>query len=112
MRIHLEERYNAAIIHLKGRLMGGPDAKHISDKIHQIIDKGMKNVVLDMSGVNFINSTGMGILISSYVTMKNCGGDLKLASIDNKIQGVLSITKLNQVLDEYKTIDDALETIH
>ena len=112
MQINLEERYNAAVLHFKGKLMGGPDAKHISDTIHQIIDKGMKNVVIDMSGVNYMNSTGIGILISSYTTITNSGGDLKLASMDNKIQGVLSITKLNQVLNEYETVDEALETIH
>lgn len=112
MQINLEERYNAAVIHLKGKLIGGPDAQHINDKIHQIIDKGIKNIVIDLKGVHYMNSTGIGILISSYTTVKNCGGDLKLASMDNKIQGVLSITKLNQVLNDYTTVDEALETIH
>jgi anti-anti-sigma factor len=59
-----------------------------------------------------MNSTGIGILIRTYTTLINNGGDLKLASLDDKIEGVLSITKLMQVLPEYKTIDEAIGSIN
>jgi anti-sigma B factor antagonist len=112
MQVNVEERYNAVIFHLKGKLMGGPDAKNISEKVHSLIDQGKKHIVLDMSGVHYMNSTGIGILISTYTTLLNNGGDLKLASLDDKIEGVLSITKLMQVLPDYKTIDQAISSIN
>jgi len=112
MQLNVEERYNAVVFHLKGKLVGGPDAKNISDKVHTLIDQGKTHVVLDMSGVNYMNSSGIGILIRTYTTLINNGGDLKLASIDDKIEGVLSITKLMQVLPEYKTVDEAIASIN
>jgi anti-sigma B factor antagonist len=112
MHVNIEERYNAIVFHLKGKLMGGPDAKNISDKVCSLIDQGKKHIVMDMSGVHYINSTGIGILISAYTTLINNGGDLKLASMDDKIEGVLSITKLMQVLPEYETVDEAIGSIN
>jgi anti-anti-sigma factor len=67
---------------------------------------------MDMSGVYYMNSTGIGILIRAYTTLVNNGGDLKLASMNDKIEGVLSITKLMKVLPEYKTVDQAISSIN
>jgi anti-sigma B factor antagonist len=80
--------------------------------VRSLIDQGKKHIVMDMSGVHYINSTGIGILISAYTTLINNGGDLKLASMDDKIEGVLSITKLMQVLPEYETVDEAIGSIN
>jgi anti-sigma B factor antagonist len=112
MQVNVEERYKAVFFHLKGKLMGGPDAKSINEKVHSLIDQGKKHIVMDMSGVHYMNSTGIGILISAYTTLVNNGGDLKLASMDDKIEGVLSITKLIQVLPEYETVDEAIGSIN
>ena len=112
MQLNIEERYNAVIFHLKGKLIGGPAAKDISDKVNTLIEEGKKHIIMDMGGVHYMNSTGIGILIRTYTTLINNGGDLKLASLDDKIEGVLSITKLMQVLPEYKTIDEAIGSIN
>jgi len=66
--------------------------------------------VIDLSKVGFVNSSGLGILISGLTTMRNGGGDLKLASISSKVEGLLSITKLNQIFEQHPSVEEALNS--
>jgi anti-sigma B factor antagonist len=110
MKVKIEEKYLAAIIELKGSLIGGENAKLFRDKLYTLITESKKNVVVDMTDVKYVNSTGIGILISGYTTLKNAGGDLKLAHISDKVQGVLNITKLNQIFNIYNNVDEAVKS--
>jgi anti-sigma B factor antagonist len=110
MKINLAEKYNSVVIELKGDLMGGEDAAKFKEKIYSIINQHKQNVVVDMSNVKFVNSSGLGILISGFTTLKNAGGELKLAALSDKIKGLLSITKLNQVFQVYPTVDAAIKS--
>ena len=110
MKISIDEKYQATIIELKGNLVGGPDAQLFRDKIYQLIKDGKKNAVVDMSEVKFMNSSGLGILISGYTTLKNASGELKLAHISDNVQGVLNITKLNQIFNVYDSVDEAVKS--
>ncbi|MCO6473465.1 MAG: STAS domain-containing protein [Melioribacteraceae bacterium] len=107
MKFSTSEVYNAAVISFKGKLMGGPDAENFHNKLVEFLESGKKNIVIDMSSVNYVNSTGIGNLIRGYTTVKNNGGHLKLAGLTDKIEGLLSITKLNSVFEQYATIDEA-----
>lgn len=97
-----------AILEPAGKIMGGSDATLLHEKLHEHIDKGIKKVVVDLSGVAWVNSTGLGILISGLTTMKNNGGQLKLANVTEKIHSLLTITKLVTVFDSYDTVEEAL----
>ena len=108
MDMKIEEKYNSVVIHLSGKLFGGPFGEKLNKALHKLIDEGKKNIVLDLHKVTILNSSGFGILVSSYTTVKNAGGALKLARISNKIEGLLSITKLNQIFEQYATIEEAL----
>jgi anti-sigma B factor antagonist len=108
MDMKIEEKYNSVVVHLRGKLFGGPFAEELNKALHKLLDEDKKNIVLDLDGVTVLNSSGFGILVSSYTTVKNAGGDLKLARISNKIEGLLSITKLNQIMEQYLTVEDAL----
>lgn len=110
MSISLNERYNATIIQFKGKLVGGPLSSEFHQMLHDLLDQGKKNVVVDLSKVNFISSSGLGILISGLTSLRKSGGDLKLAIISEKIEGLLSITKLNQIFDSYDSVDKAIES--
>lgn len=110
MKVKIEEKYQAAIIELKGNLIGGENAKLFREKLYELIDQNKKNLVVDMTDVKLVSSTGIGILISGYTTLKNAGGDLKLAHISDKVQGVLNITKLNQIFNIYDNVDEAVKS--
>lgn len=109
MNIKTHENYGAVIIELKGDLTGGPEAGQISDLLHNFLKQKKKNVIIDLTHLKFVNSSGIGILISGYTTMKKGDGTLKLAGLSDKIKGVLAITKLNHIFDTYPSIDDALK---
>lgn len=112
MKIKYEEKYNAVVISLVGNVMGGPEAQEFSDLLHKLLDEGKKNVVIDLSGTSFMNSSGLGMLISGYTTMKNGGGYFKLANATEKIESLLVITKLITIFENYSTVDEAIKSFN
>ena len=110
MKVKIEEKYQAAIIELSGNLVGGENATIFRNKLYELIEQKKKNIVVDMTDVKMVSSTGIGILISGFTTLKNAGGDLKLAHISDNVKGVLSITKLNQVFHIYNNVDEAVNS--
>lgn len=110
MKTKVSEKYNAVVIELKGNVMGGPEAQEFSDLLHKLIDEGKKNVVIDLSSVKFMNSSGLGMLISGFTTMKNGGGSLKLAKATEKINSLLVITKLITIFENYDSVDEAIKS--
>lgn len=101
---------DVVILELSGKVMGGPDAGLLNDKLHDLIDASKTKVVADLSKVNWMNSSGLGILISGLTTMKNNNGDLKLACVTDRIQSILMITKLISVFETFDSVDEAVKS--
>ncbi len=110
MKYTTKEKYNALIIEFKGNIMGGPEAQEFGDYLHEMLAQGKKNIVINLSKVKFMNSSGLGMLISSFTTVKNGGGVFKIANATDKINSLLVITKLITVFDHYDSVDEALES--
>lgn len=108
MSFNVSERYNCNIIEFKGNVMGGPDAGRLNEKLHELIDKGQKNVVVDLRKVSFMNSSGLGMLIGGLTTMRNAGGDLRIANAASKIESLLIVTKLITVFKHFRSVDEAV----
>ncbi|MFZ5979579.1 MAG: STAS domain-containing protein [Candidatus Zixiibacteriota bacterium] len=96
------------ILEPKGKIMGGPDASLLHDKLHEYIEQKKTKVVVDLSKVDWMNSTGLGILISGLTTVRNNNGELKLANLTKKVQSLLTITKLVTVFEAYDSVDEAI----
>lgn len=109
MKYSTSERYNTVILTFKGKVMGGPDATTFHDEIKNLIEKGKTNVVADLSKVSFMNSSGLGILISALTSLRNAGGDLKICGASDRIESLLIVTKLITVFNHFKTLDEAVE---
>lgn len=105
---HVEN--GVVVLELSGKIMGGPDAATLNDKLHDLVESGNTHVVADLSSVNWMNSTGLGILINALTTIRNAGGDLKLASMTERIKGLLKITKLLTVFNTYDSTEDAIKS--
>lgn len=80
MKVKIDERYQAAIIELSGNLVGGENAELFRKKLYELIEQKKKNIVVDMTDIKMVSSTGIGILISGFTTLKNAGGDFKACS--------------------------------
>ncbi len=112
MKLTDREQDGVVILEPKGKIMGGPDASLLHDKLYEFIEQDKKQFIVDLSQVDWMNSTGLGILISGYTTLRNSDGMLKLANVTEKIQSLLVITKLEGVFEAYETIDDAINSFN
>lgn len=112
MKIKTHEKYNAVVIELKGNVMGGPEAQEFHDLLHKLLDEGKKNIVVDLASVKFMNSSGLGMLISGFTTMKNGDGFLKLSNATEKIESLLVITKLITIFDHFESTDEAVASFN
>lgn len=89
--------------------MGGPAVTDFKEELKGLIDDGKTNVVADLSKVSFMNSSGLGAMISALTTLRNAGGDLKLCGASDRIESLLVVTKLITVFDHYKSLDEAVK---
>jgi len=110
MKLNTLEKDGIVVLEPKGKIMGGPDATILHDKLHEYIQQGKKKVVIDMSKVEWMNSTGLGILISGLTTLRNNQGELRLANVTGKIQSLLTITKLITVFEAFDSVEDAVKS--
>ena len=108
MKLKTKEAKGITIIELDGNVMGGPDASALNDYLHTLITENKKKVVIDLKAVSFINSSGLGMLIGGLTTMRHAGGDLKLARASKKVEKLLDMTKLLDVFELYKNVNDAV----
>jgi anti-sigma B factor antagonist len=108
MKLKTSQHGGITVIALQGNLMGGPDASSINSKLHELVDAGKRHVVIDLQGVEFVNSSGLSILIGGVSTMKNAGGSLTFANASDKIAGLITITKLDQLFRLFRSVDAAV----
>jgi anti-sigma B factor antagonist len=97
-----------AVLSLKGNLMGEPDTENLRDKIYSLLQEGFTKIVVDMKGVRWISSTGLGTLIAALTSVRNKSGDLRLANITEKVESLFAITQLVKVFKTYETVDRAI----
>lgn len=110
MTLKEEQIGDVVVLHLSGKLMGSPDAAELDSKLHELVESKRTRVVANISGLNWMNSSGLGILISSLSRMRQNNGDLKLAAVTDRIQSLLTITKLNTIIETYTSIEDAIDS--
>ena len=111
MNIATEAHGAITVIKLDGNLMGGPDASSVNAKLHELIVAGKKLVILDLTAVQFINSSGLGLLIGGVNALRSVGGSLKIAGASAKILALIKITKLEKLFENYPTVKDALASM-
>jgi anti-sigma B factor antagonist len=109
MGIEVKELDNIAVIDVKGNLMGGPETTVVHEKVKELIDQDKKKVVIDLSHVKWMNSSGLGILMGCLTSLRNAGGDLKLCGVKEKVQSLFMITKLVTIFDTHGTPEEAVE---
>lgn len=111
MDFKITEQDGVIIISLIGKIMGGPEAGQINDKINNYIDQGKKRIIIDLDKVEWMNSSGLGILIGAIQTLKNNDGSLCLVNVSDRIRELLKITKLLNVFDIKADIESAITSV-
>jgi anti-sigma B factor antagonist len=89
------------ILDLSGRITLGEGSVQLRDAIRDLISKGEKNILLSLGDVSYIDSSGLGELVSAFTTAKNQNAEVKLLNLTKKVKDVLQVTKLYTVFDIY-----------
>ena len=97
MRFSQREHRGFPVIDLKGKLTGGPEAETFRDVFKSLVQQGKKRVIINMRDVEWISSTGIGILIRGYKTIREAGGDFVIAHVSERPQQVFNVLRLDQI---------------
>jgi anti-sigma B factor antagonist len=108
----IREVGDVTVIDMDGRITLGEGSALLRDLIRQSISKGRKKIVMNMAGIVYIDSTGLGELVSGYRLVKSEGGELKLLSLNKKVTDLLQITKLYTVFDIHSQEAQAVASFH
>lgn len=110
--MQIDERVagDVTILDLKGKLTLGEGDALLKDKVNSLILEGHKKLILNLEGVPYIDSAGLGEIVRTYTTVSRQGGKLKLLHLTKRIQDLLSITKLLTVFETYESEEEAVQS--
>ncbi len=104
------EAGNVTVIDVSGRITLGEGSATLRQMIRDLLGKGQKRIVINLGDVSYIDSSGIGELVSGYTTVKGQGGELKLLNLTKKVHDLLQITKLYTVFDVHNDEQSAIRS--
>lgn len=110
--MQIDQRVNGdvTILDLKGKMTLGEGDELLKDKINSLLQQGHKNMILNLEGVPYIDSAGLGEVVRTYTTVSRQGGKLKLLNLTKRIQDLLAITKLLTVFETFENEQEAVRS--
>ncbi|MEM6260935.1 MAG: STAS domain-containing protein [Bacteroidota bacterium] len=108
MKYSYELKHNIGVYNLAGNLIGEDDGVHITDSFAQEIGNGTSNFVIDLTQLQHINSSGLGVLITLLTKARKAGGEVVLAGPSDFIKNLLVMTKLNTIFTIYASAEEAM----
>jgi len=110
VKINKREANGITVVDLSGRLTLGDASAQLRDTLRGLIDSGNNKIILNLGDVAYIDSSGLGELVSGFTTVKNSGGELKLANLTQKVNDLLTVTKLYTVFEVHNDEKSAVES--
>lgn len=98
------------ILTLKGKLMGYPETDELHDEMKSFLGQKVYKIVIDLNGVSWMNSMGIGALMRCLTTIRNAEGDLRLARMGEKARSVFVISQLISIFKIFETVEEAIES--
>jgi anti-sigma B factor antagonist len=108
LKITHRDENGADVLELDGRLVGGEETTALREKVKSLLAEGKKNMVLDLSGVTMIDSTGLGALVTAHSSAKSGGASLRLCNLGSRSKHLLQITKLYTIFEVSDTDNNSL----
>ena len=106
--IHARKLGSIVILDLIGKITIGDGSNKLRDEVNRLLETGEKEIILNFEGATYLDSSGIGELISRHTTTKNQGGHLKLLKLPRKIKDLLTVTRLLPVFETFEDEQDAL----
>ncbi len=105
-----KEMDGVTVLSLMGRVTLGDESSQLRNKIKELLKEGKKRLVLDLGGVDYIDSAGLGTLVAAYTSARSEGGDIRLASVTKRFGDLLHITKLVTIFSVHDNVADAVKS--
>ncbi len=110
MKANVRQREGVTILDLKGKITIGAGDIVLRQTVNEALQAGARNLLFNMAGVSTVDSSGIGEMVSSYTTVTNRGGKLKLVNLPGKVADILQITQLITVFEVYDNEDEAVSS--
>lgn len=110
MKVSVRQREDVTILDCKGKVTIGLGDVVLRDAVHGAVKEGAKNILINLADVTQLDSSGVGELVSSYTTVTNRGGKLKLLNLPPKVSDILQITQLITVFEVHDDEDEAVRS--
>ena len=101
VKLNTRQVGDVSVIDVTGRITLGEGSSALRDSLRELVGKNQKKILLNLGDVSYIDSSGIGELVSGFTTVTNAGGQLKLLNLTKKVHDLLQITKLFTVFDVY-----------
>src|ERR1700712_6061327 len=110
--MHIEQRSvgGVVVVDLTGKITLGEGTELLKDKVNSLVNQGHKNLVLNLAGVSYMDSAGLGVVMAAYTTAKGQGGSVKLLNLTKRITDLLSITKLSTIFETFDSENEAVRS--
>jgi anti-sigma B factor antagonist len=110
--MQIEERKvtDVMVLDLTGRVTQSEGSELLRDKINSLVNQGYRKIVLNLQGVPYVDSAGLGEIVRTYTTVSRQGGSLKLLNLTKRISDLLTITKLVNVFETFDTENEAVKS--
>jgi len=110
--VHIEERSveGVIVLYVRGKITLADGDQLLKDKINSLVNKGHTKILLNLAAVPYIDSAGLGEIVRTYTTVSRQGGRLKLVNLTNRINDLLSITKLLTVFETFDSESEAVRS--
>jgi len=111
LKISEQVRNGVAILRVSGKLISGPDLIELKTSFQNLVNQERHNkVLLDLGGVSWMDSSGLGVIVSGHTTVRRAGGEMKILNATKKIHELFIITKLITVFDTFTNEEEALKS--
>ncbi len=110
-QIKHEEQNDIAIVRLRGQFIGGDETDRLRAVLNQMAEEKKPVLIVDLEKVTYLNSTALGVLISTHANFTKRNGRIALCNISKNIENIFVITKLTLVFDIYPTVDEAIKKL-
>jgi len=110
LKVKTNMQDDVAVVHVGGKLMGGPESEELRSVIKGLIDEGVRKFVISLKDVPWINSTGLGAIMAAYTSIQRAEGALRLCHVSDRIQSLFMITKLLTIFDTLPTEEEAISS--
>jgi anti-sigma B factor antagonist len=102
VKLNTRQVGDVSVVDVAGRITLGEGSSALRDALRDLINKNQKKILLNLGEVNYIDSSGIGELVSGFTTVTNSGGSLKLLNLNKRVKDLLQITKLYTVFDVHE----------